>query len=284
MDEIKTASQEALRELLNRTSIASREFVEWVTLPIAVDRRGEYTQHRGTAVLLQIGTHFFLLTAAHVFQDIRECGERPFLLFPYKKALPIPLTYSRCVEVPVVDIAIAELDERIVDQLKPEYHFMQLSNVWSPFEELGMIPSFMLTGFAGSRTRSALDGSKFCDPWRFRTGLYDPPTKLPGYDPDRHWILDYPDEILIGDCGRGYNIDPPGMSGCGVWAILNSESIATWTAAHLKLAGLLLGWNETNQYVVGTKISVPLYTIWLNFPETRHALREFGVKFQFPQS
>lgn len=75
-------NEDAIREIFERTSQASREFVEWVTVPIAGDKRGQYSQHRGTAELLQIGDCHFLLTAAHVLREIRKENERPFLLFP----------------------------------------------------------------------------------------------------------------------------------------------------------------------------------------------------------
>jgi len=283
-DELRLTPERALRELLDRTSLASREFVEWVTVPIAGNKPGVYGMHRGTGVLLQIGDCHFLLTAAHVLQAIQRAGENPFIVFPYKTELPVALAYELIAESNHVDVAVALLDEQIVERLKAHYQFMQLSNVWSPKEDLGFLPSFMLTGYAGDRVRRDTDGSKFCDPWGFRTGLHERQEVLPGYDPDRHWVLGYPDQIMLGCDGRGYNIDPPGMSGCGVWAILQMHDIEMWTAKNLKLAGLLLEWSEAGQFVVGTKIAVPLYMIWCHFPQTREALHDFGVSFQLPDN
>jgi hypothetical protein len=209
-------------QIVHHVFEAVREFVSRCTVPI-IEESGERVAVFGTGVLIRDSSEHYLVTAQHVGDDI------------WNRGLGIPIRYGtselwvpgngKKVSSVVADLFVYRFDDaKLIEQLSAGWTFLDIQHTWTG--EPSPDWHYFLLGFP--REQATLSGEVICaPPVSFVTTLLsDIHVELPeSYNPTidvmlAHRTTGIRQETHLTD------IVPrmPGMSGCGVWAVIGSLS------------------------------------------------------------
>jgi hypothetical protein len=253
------------------------------TVPLYIGNM-ENIEKSGSGVLLEIGDHRFLLTAAHVVDLSAIRGFPPYLAPSTEDAPPIPLDEAKIYTSPIppgvdrddpnmrdhdpFDVAVCELPPSVAEQIIEPRRFVRLMEIDARTEE---IPGFyMVTGYPREFTKAnfsyKLLGSK---PLPYATVLYQG-------EREPHWgnfiALEYSYQSVDGDAVVQEMPDPDGMSGCGIWRLAEANKPAElWNPTDARLVAIEHTWSKKKRAILGTFMRHALSMIYHHYPSLRAA-------------
>jgi len=240
------------------------------------------TQQFGSGVLFKIANRHFVLTAAHVV-DHGTIHKIPFAISPVKPGEPpIQLTGVDTGTTPVpsgrkendphmrdddpLDVGFVELTSEMVARTCGEARFATLDEVDTTD---GLLQGcYLIYGFpckfsaVNEKTRIA-----YSQAFRYLTDLYDEPTDR--FDPAAEIRLKYPEVGMTYEQRRIQVPNPKGMSGCGIWRIMDMKPPSMWTRSDVKLAAIDHMWHGQRRYIQGTRLRVLMFMLYRNYPDLR---------------
>jgi hypothetical protein len=265
-------------------AILDRCFIDinQVTIPLYKPRDGGIRPW-GTGTLLHVGDRHFILTAAHVIDDITHV-RAPFYLPPREsEGEPYPLTPADLVNSPLpagvadrnddpVDLALVELRREAVDHVSVRRRFASLADFGRSTDES---PGFyLLSGYP-------LDNEGYIERQRlsitetrhYVTELHD---EMNDQDRERKFqiLLKYPRDLLITSRGVEPRYPHPnGLSGCGVWKMIPKRP-GEWTVGDRKLVAVQHTYVNSSQQLRATRIEAVVQLLIHSFPDTIPALKD----------
>jgi hypothetical protein len=284
--------REQLRQLLTKLQTPLFNDFLRATVPIFISN-DKQIEILGSGVLFKIASHHFLISAAHVFDKVKVASDaegwyislgtgaspnsdRPFVDLKKTYVLLSAKTgFGR--EDDPLDVAVAKLPDDIVEVLLRHRRFLNQSEL-DPHDPQSPMSRYALFGYptiSGTMKRDErmflytpfLLGTQICT--RDRGELHPPP------DPNATILLDFSTVACatIEDGKPGTPPDPRGISGCGIWRIIDGpQSVNRWKPDHVKLVGIETGYREDKLYIRGTRINVVLNFLVQKYPEVRSAL------------
>lgn len=253
----------------------SAQIAEWYTAPILF-LQNERGVHDRTGVFLQIGEMRFLITAAHNFANAINAGLPAFVAPIGPGGQPAPVTGRLAQTNSQADIAVIHLSEASATAIGEGHRFLGISDIMPRKHEAHNGATYVITGYPHAMQAHDAKGQSFVEVWRYVTGAYSGDyDDVQDYNPEWHLILGHDREARgIRD---GKVIDPPGLSGCGVWFVCNWDTYPYFTASDMKLVGIQTAWRKSREYAKAAWIEVALEAIWIYFPEARPAMRLHGI-------
>jgi hypothetical protein len=269
--------QETLKWRMTNAAIALTK--ESVT-PILATRNG-IPIHAGTGTLFELGEHGqhkLMVTAAHVFHEIRKYKSHPVLSDAGNENEPIATVElsgrSELCDEPL-DIAITLLGSQTIDRL-PKRRYLPFSAV-----EIGTVfpGAFCVGGFPASLGLEAsesnlISGCMIC------TKLYTGSTAtFSGVDPMWHILIDRMDGTGCTD-GQGRPAGlPDSLGGASGSPLLQSYKdglrFGDWTPDHVRVVGVMTG--EWREAMLATRWAAVLMWTYNLFPELREDLKKIGM-------
>lgn len=261
-------------------------------LPIFV---GAYDQGavQGTGTLFRIEREHFLVTAAHVLEDVPDGFSLCVADEPDGSA---PLVLPRevwTVRDKAIDVAVWPLDAEFVRAL-PNREFLTLTSV-----ELSPGPLrnglFYIRGYP-SRMAVKTPLRLHVEPFSYASLLHRPEDKLPNYDPNRHVLLRVEREGNVSTEGEPVimprHIDDAleGISGSSMWQLIrpprawptwtlerarevSKESLANWTPDEARVVAVQTHVYGVSRYVKGTRWQAALAIILNHHPDLDRVVR-----------
>ena len=193
----------------------------------------EGPDHFGSGVLLKIREYRFLLTAAHVADELANAAiclpskdlSDPVLQLKDRKSFKTPKIQGKRGD-DWIDLAVIELERDVADTLATYTRFLTLSDLeLNPAHlENGQ---FAFIGYPGDRAeKDEAYRTIVATNLPYFTSLHDhQKLPVPEFDENMHIIVDI-NEPTIKD-GIPYGYDPAnlaGVSGCGLWRISDQNS------------------------------------------------------------
>ncbi len=214
-----------------------------------------------SSVLVTHQDRFFLITAGHVVEenDPEDLGILignifNILIGEVKYINPYLNELSN-----KIDIAIWELDNNLVADLKTKYNFLSIDNFALNHDLLQKDPRYLIVGFPWRRSKLNPINKKIkANPLIFLTHLAPPEIyqklKLEDFN---NMILDYRQRKIID--GKTDNITkgvtPEGISGCGVWFI-EKFIYEPRKPPPLKLVSIITEQDKNKRYLQSTRIDI----------------------------
>jgi hypothetical protein len=236
-----------LRPLLDRMAAALSPVIRESVTPIAVIR-GELTRQWGTGTFFRVADESFLVTACHVWDEATRCGfDHELFVFDLDGRVdehvglrPVPLSGTLHRVKDPLDVAILQLDAKVVDLLK-EVRFLRLDEVTVRPRQRGLcwVFGFPLERAEDCPTRSLFLFNPFFLATPFHRGRV---SHLENYDPKVHFLLDAAhDNLCFPD---GMPADMPnrlnGISGCSIWQPEWPEgnAVEKWDPSRTRIVGV----------------------------------------------
>jgi hypothetical protein len=232
----------------------------------------------GNGVLVGIGNKVFGLTAAHVLDEIEwrlaehipilvapgGLGE-PFIPLPKFNTLRSALPQGAVRKNDYCDFGVVELPETAVARLQKSRRFLRVLDV-EPADELRPEGAYLVFGFPilGARTNLSTNGVT-CHSENYVTTQYAGENgQLPGFDNDIEIALNFDQSRSIDDDGNASEpMDPPGMSGCGIWRLLkDSRDFENWRLGDMRLTGIAHTWDRDARVIRGTSLELRSLPSW----------------------
>ena len=229
-------------------------------LPVFNNER-ERPERVGTCVLIRVHDHAFVVTAAHVIDDIQGSTGRFTVAIGGKL---ITIHRDRFVTPPqdAADVGLVPLRPPVVNA------FLQSGGLFLDGDSIDenekadgkdvlntLAHTYFAVGFPASRSQSRIHhAQRKIHVKTYSIGLTLAPTdSYPiGLERDQHILLDYdPKEILL----EGRSVNPPmvqGMSGGGIFRFRR------WQPETAKLVGILIEQHKDARVLAGTRASVAL--------------------------
>lgn len=255
--------------------------MEHSTVAIAHPKAGAPDELDGirSGILLQVGPSRFLITAGHDIAQFLHEGRPLVLTMPGRTCRPIELRYEQfqITNETEVDLAITKLHESTVGYIEGQYRYVQLADLMSKYDPRHdeVTAFYVLAGFPSAHLLPDHNGIPCAENWKYRTYKYlGDCLNVENYDPNIHLVVAYERDSTSPD---GKIIQPPGMSGCGLWYVGNPFSDTIVTVDEVKLVAIQGAWSETFEYAKCTWINSVVAIIGDYFPETRPALRAHGM-------
>ncbi|QOG01080.1 hypothetical protein [Flavobacterium sp. MDT1-60] len=220
--------------------------------------RSNYKVH-GTGVFIQIQDHYFLISAAHVFDRYRE------LFIPlsrnYEIITPGGTTYNHHTtdrNKDAIDIGVLKLDNECVSHLLRSYNFLQaddlaINHIFHNEEH------YTFLGYPSTRSKIVWNTNIFdCNTFfHFTT-----PKRIEDYlyfdrNPAINVMTSYNKKVSFNIKNNTFGTGPDlhGISGCGLW-FTNPLDLSTGFIKP-KLTAIMTDWPVKNRaIIIGTRIDV----------------------------
>jgi hypothetical protein len=274
------------RAFMSRTSMAVREPISKVTMPLFAEVNGQGWLC-ATGVLLRVREKHFILTAAHVFDNWNTMpiplnitdgvNGNPF--FPIGEVTlrrsPTANPRNRLADDPY-DICVCDISLATAERIAAgnRFEFLKLSEVdaWNKQDPRSWYTVF---GFPGELNKTEVEPkvlrSNAC---AYATVLYlGERGEIPWSDADRGVgiLMDYGPNTTRNDSGQ--TVIPPhpcGMSGGGMWQVVEyGSNMGDWSVKSLKLVGIQSAVHELEQVLRGTRIEHALRFIYRGHEDLR---------------
>jgi hypothetical protein len=254
-----------------------------VVLYGATDRGLPYVL--GTGVPLRCGGRHFVVTAAHVFDEIKK-QEAAVYLRPGSDGGPLtpidPLRIIRS-EMPAsgvrmadqIDLCLIELPDEIVSSPGARITYAELEDI-DPYDDASPGSYYFLHGFPRENLRiNRCRRTVSCKSLPYGTITYDGSRGEYSQLEDVHLDLDFHPRKAADQTGRRIRLpDPRGISGCGIWRLSRAGvRIADWTINHVKLVAIEHRYNDDLHVLRGTQIKYVNTIIHDKFPQLRALMR-----------
>lgn len=280
----------ATRAFMERTGVECRQRIGDVSVPLFTEQFGK-TFVCGTGVLLQVGEKSFIITAAHTF-DARRTADLPLWVTDGvvgNKLVPLGEVLIRTSKTKdphhrtdePFDMAVCELSRETATQIAVRKRFLRLNDV-DPWDRQHPQTWYMVFGFPtalGSgdpATQSIVPAAV-----ALATFLYcDERGPVERYDKEVGIALDFDSTNIRDDHGNpAIPPYPGGMSGCGIWRLVEAGTDAMrWSLDSVKLVALE-NTLKPNKVLVGTRIRYALQMIYRNHTDLRPVMEmHFGRK------
>lgn len=265
---------ETLAEKYRSLQLSSLDIMRSYTCMLLTDT-SNYKVH-GTGVFIQIQNHYFLISAAHVFDKYREL----FILLSsdYEIIKPGGIIFYNNVErrdKDGIDIAIMKLDNDCVPHLLRTYNFLQaedlaINHIFQS-EEYYTFLGYPVTKSKNIYKTDIFDVTTF---FHFTT-----PEKQENYSkfnrhPAVNVVTSYNKKMAFNSKNNMFGTGPDlhGISGCGLWFTDPSNLISGIIKP--KLTAIMTDWPIKNRsIIIGTRIDVITGIIRkyldVDFPESR---------------
>ncbi|MCI0542024.1 MAG: hypothetical protein L0Z50_43060 [Verrucomicrobiales bacterium] len=226
----------------------------------------------GTGTLIKIGTHPYLLTAAHVLDEklnreiyvplkgrLTELRGR-YLCSARRRSLERSDDLS--------DICVIQLPTDLAGELESRFQFVP-SNLLDPNEAPTERGEYEFTGFPTSRVRANIFGSRIkVKPYSFgsRSPSWKAISKM-GYNPNVHLVIYFKRQKNRNEKGlRVTSPKPNGVSGGGVWRVWRRQGLFGDSCTK-RLVGIATEYDERNEALIGIRLSVALDAICKMCPD-----------------
>ena len=217
--------------------------------PISRVIEHDYGEVHGSATILSLCGRPYLLTCEHVAVQMEKSRLAHFT--SNREAAAAVVNPFQCMAFPV-DSAISRIDDDMFQLMdKQALPAARIATRFAPAE--GEI--IFVHGYPGERGRfSALFGGIRAKTFPYATDVTSLP---PGFSESSFFALSFPDDIWRFDGNIEIRPNPKGLSGSAVW---NTKYVASGTAGwepdQSDIIGILHGYNEEYQCLVGVKIEI----------------------------
>jgi hypothetical protein len=242
---VLTEDQARGLEFIRRMNVGMEEILRRSVVPVyGYAPELQETRLIGSGTLFRVADQSFLVTAAHVLEDMHrrypDDGFGTADLWGAKKALSIQgrTFYDPASEN---DVGLVELSEETVERLSA-FEFLRLSAVdldpSQPPDGLHYLMGYPIE--LSSRSR----GAYTTDPFVHSTTLLRPePGRFTNYNYDlqRHLLMEIDRNEAVNGVGEPANVPRSfeGMSGCPVWrAHIKGDDPRAWTLANARMVGV----------------------------------------------
>jgi hypothetical protein len=277
------AKNEVIDFMLQHTPHIAR-----TTAPLFGGSPGEQ-DHFASCVLLKIADTSFIITAAHVIDDIVHKNMLVYLPSASLEEMPIsleqidsltsPLNQSRDRQDDPYDVAIIKLKPEVAERLATHMRFVTLDGVEPHY--LRLPPAdFAIVGYPCQLSdRNEEDKTIVSTVMPYFTSLYDDDGARVMFDPQIHILMSFRSTYTFKDVEYGLDLpSPKGMSGCGMWRVKDeAEPLESLDWRNMRLIGIAHTWNLN--LLKGTKIKYILQMIYTMMPEMRS---EIDKHFPYP--
>lgn len=275
-------SEFALKSILERLQTPGYTgFVE-STVPLFVSNE-KTTGVIGSGVLFQIAEHHFLITAAHVTDAIKKAMSHGYLLYtaagqPQRESIqfnrfPILSTLEQGLgrEDDPYDISVITLPAEVVRALLPGRRFLHLPEI-DVLDGRRAGSLYVVFGYpSGTCAHDREFNAISTEPLLYGTRVSQRELEdlNPPRNPKTDYLLDFSQEFGVRLDGQdGGPPDPKGISGCGIWRVIDShENADRWSPDQVRLVGIEHSWSRRKHYVRGTTIGIALTMILRQYPE-----------------
>lgn len=275
----------ATQAFMIRASVDVREPISKATMPLFAEanRQGWLC---ATGVLLRVREKHFILTAAHVFDNLDKMpislnvtdGVIGNPLFPIGDVI---LRRSRTADPgdrtdDPYDVCVCDLSQKTAERIGSgdRFRFLELSEV-DPWDKEDPRSWYTVLGFPGELNQtdvvSTVLGSNAC---AYATFLYlGERGDIPCSDTDRGVaiLMDYGPKTTRND--SGHTVIPPqpdGMSGGGMWRVAEyGTDVGDWSVKSLKLVGIQNAVSKPQQVLRGTRVEHALGLIYRGHDDLR---------------
>lgn len=238
-----------------------------------------------SGVLLRIGNHYFVLSAAHVL-DIAQIFDIPLAIGSGVQGGPaIPLNEVKVWtndappgrdpkdrdmrEDDPLDIGFVLLSREIAHELAQGRRFITLDDI--DVEDGLRRGCYLVYGYPNEFSVTDASLKRVAtEPLRYLTELDENP-KEP-MDPTLEVRLKYPKNAIT---SSGKDVTVPsakGLSGCGIWRIMDLKPKAQWKREDVKLAAIDHMWDGTKRYIKGTRMRHLLQAIYRRLSAVRTSM------------
>lgn len=238
-----------------------------------------------SGILLQIGSHHFLVTAAHAnngrtIADLLNTGHVPCIAMPGQGSAPLIFDspqYMTTID-PEEDIAVFLLEQDAAARLQAAYSFLNLSDLMSRSDRECRYKGTLYVVVGYPKDTVVREPMAFCVRiWRFITHRNVDTSAVAGFNPNTHIILKYEDDVR--NYEDGIRVTPVGLSGAGIWFVCDPITGPMVSARAFKLVGIQTAWHPIEHYLKGTWIDVVVHIIWKYYPDTRNAMRLHCISY-----
>jgi hypothetical protein len=264
------------------------------TVPIFVVKHKEPEPH-GTGVLLSIADRLFLISAAHVFDDPKECGwhiglggltgER-FAHLSSARILSSRVPDGAGRSSDPLDLLAAELPPHVAQELTARREPIRLGDIALDTKDYHDC-WYLICGYPRVLSSfKAADKRVEYQPLLLGTVAYKHDRGAINHDkPDKHIALNFPSSGTMDDFGNPSSsldpYDPHCVSGCGIWRLTQPQKpIWAWNKDDLKLVGIEHSWYEKTEVLAGTRIHLLLIAVYRAYPDLRTTFHlNFDTRF-----
>jgi hypothetical protein len=279
-------SLQEIRDILMQDS----PHVARTTAPLLGDFNGR-PDHFASCVLLKIAESHFVLTAAHVTDDIVREGVPAYFPTPSLDDRPIRLEGTSLFETPVgqthdryedpYDLAVIELKPEIANRLSTFMRFLTLDDIEPHY--LRLPPAdFAIFGYPCALTnRNEEEKTIVATVMPYFTSLHEHDRAPVRFDPHIHILMDLQRPSPVEGDEYGFVLpSAAGLSGCGMWRVKDLATpieLLDWRL--MKLIGIAHWWDPSAEVIKGTKIK---YILQILHDRRPHLRREINRRFPFP--
>jgi hypothetical protein len=263
--------------------LAISKFIEKSTIPIIAYRDDSKTGERtagihGTGTLFKFKGKYFLITAAHVSEQIDKQNEKNIGI-PIDKSKPDLFTLQNCMlytpsEEEIrekCDFGIIGLTNELGESLEKNYNFLNEKNItFNIYEKMPII----ITGYVNKHTKFDKEKNILytSTPFKLMSRRKIPQKKYNEYDSRIHILAEYGGTLFLGgDINKRIPAEQKlqGISGSSMWTI-EEDTSDIWSAEKcVKVIGIQTAFME-KEYIKGTK--------WLYMAE---ALKHIDINIHF---
>lgn len=274
-------SPSELSQLINeRIAPRAFEIVQRSSVPIFYwdDRQDEIKRDR-SGVLYTVGGKRFILTALHDLPKLSTDARRPSFVYGGKERRePLPLGGLKVIgsDRALSDVAVIELDDNTAEALSASFEFANHSNIVLKDESPHSL--YGIFGFPGSLTRE-VSGRMVSEGFALLAQRHQGRIGTDHFDPAVHVAVEMKDELFRPGTGKSERFrddDISGISGCGIWRIMqevNEVAALSWKPTHVSLCAVQHRWHRGRSYAQGTWIDYALTCIAEEYPEVRSAMK-----------
>lgn len=239
---------------------------------ISSDGRIEKPGVFGTGVLLRIDTHYFLISAAHVFD---QAGDDLFFtqsVAPDEKKCVVYRTDAPggVRKNDKIDLGFCKLTPTIARQLVDAGHSFLGVDALEMDAVAPIAGKYSFTGYPGSKTKT-LVREKILRPKPYEYSLLampDAALRSANWTPEIHLGGLFERSKMAYPAGEQITApEPLGMSGGGVWIKQSPQD-------DYRLVGIGIEWDGRNSMLIGVRIGLLVPMIKNRFPETIPYLRD----------
>jgi hypothetical protein len=262
-------------DLEEQAIIGIKEAIGWHTVAIDVSLGSKNKPDWGTGSLVTIKGRSFIITCGHVVKPAIKNEDLRFLYRSEKafqtvekaliKRISTHILYQNLYKtfpkkIPIVNRFYSDgEDDVVLLEVDPSSSEISLYNFYE-IKDLDVLtpevdsPAYYM-GFSRELTRNAtIDGDIGIFPFFGLSYIIGKDIDARAYNPDRHFLIDF--KTFDND---DFNIDPFGLSGCGVWSRTPSGPDKLWTP-NIYLVGVQNSYFRRSEVLKATKIEriIPL--------------------------
>lgn len=229
-----------------------------------IKNRESYKVH-GTGVFIYVDNNYYLVSAAHVFDDFEEIAipleQGKFLFNP--GGVSYTNNFEETRNKDKLDIGFMKLDIESVSEIKKSYKFFKSENIYTNHKP-EQIPIYTFFGYPStlskiSQTRNSFHLVPF---FQFSTPSTVEKYKQLDFDPKLNIIMSYDKKRSYSLANKKFTNGPDlfGISGCGLWLtdpldLLSKNSVP-------RLVAIMTEWPIKNRKcVIGTRIEIIIDSI-----------------------